>query len=279
MKPAAFHFVRAGNVAEATRLLVDADGAAKVVAGAQSLGPMLNLRLVQPRILVDITGISSLTRVEEDDEAVTLGACITTSNIEDCRVPNRGLTILCAVATRTAYRAVRNRGTIGGSVCHADPAADWVSALFALGAQCLIAGPSGSRRLPIEQFVTGAFETALGPGELLEAIRIPRLSPGGRWGYYKLCRRTGEFAMAIGAVVSDPARERFRAVIGATGGRPIVVEDARVLRQGKASPAETFAVDEAAVLRLLGQGGVVDAIARRQHLVVLQRAFDQAWAS
>jgi len=277
VKPAAFHLVRAGDVAEATRLLIDADGAAKVVAGAQSLGPMLNLRLVQPRILVDITGISSLTRVEEDDEAVTLGACITTGNIEDCRVPNRGLTMLYAVATRTAYRAVRNRGTIGGSVCHADPAADWVSALFALGAQCLISGPSGSRRLPIEQFVIGAFETALGPGELLEGIRIPRLSPSARWGYYKLCRRPGEFAMAIGAVMSDPAHDRIRVVIGATGGRPILIEDSGVLRKGNASLSKPF-VDEAALLRLLGQGGV-DAIAGRQHVAVLQRAFDQAWAT
>ncbi|HEY3243313.1 MAG TPA: FAD binding domain-containing protein [Phycisphaerae bacterium] len=276
MKPAAFDFVRAGSVAEATRMLITADGAVKVVAGAQSLGPMLNLRLVQPRVLVDITGIPALTRVEEDDEAVTLGACITTGNIEDGRLPNRGLSMLSAVAMRTAYRAVRNRGTIGGSVCHADPAADWVSALCALGAQCLIAGPAGAHCMPIEQFVVGAFETALGPGELLEAIRIPRLSPGGRWGYNKLCRRMGEFALAIGAVLSDPARERFRAVIGATGGKPIIVTDARLLGHGGSSTGDAFAVDEAAVLRLLDQAGVVDPVARRQHVVVLQRAFDQA---
>jgi len=275
MKPAAFDFVRAGSVAEATRFLVEADGTAKVVAGAQSLGPMLNLRLVQPRVLVDITGIPALTRVEEDDEAVTLGACITTGNIEDGRMPNRGLPMLSAIAMRTAYRAVRNRGTIGGSVCHADPAADWVSALCALGAQCLIAGPAGSRRLRIEEFIAGAFETALGPGELLEAIRIPRLAPGGRWGYDKLCRRTGEFAVAIGAVLHDPARARFRAVMGATGGRPLVIDDARVVRKNGSSPGAAFALDEAAVLRLLDQAGVVDPVARRQHIVVLQRAFDQ----
>jgi aerobic carbon-monoxide dehydrogenase medium subunit len=276
MKPAAFDFVRAGSVAEATRFLVEADGAAKVVAGAQSLGPMLNLRLVQPRVLVDITGIPALTRVEEDDEAVTLGACITTGNIEDGRVPNRGLPMLPAVAMRTAFRAVRNRGTIGGSVCHADPAADWVSALCALGAQCLIAGPAGSRRLPIEQFIAGAFETALRPGELLEAIRIPRLSPGGRWGYNKLCRRTGEFAMAIGAVLSDPARARFRVVIGATGGKPVVVDDARAVLKDGSPTRKPFALDEAAVLRLLDQAGIADRVTRRQHIVVLQRAFDQA---
>jgi carbon-monoxide dehydrogenase medium subunit len=276
MKPVAFDIVRACSVAEATRLLVGADGAAKVVAGAQSLGPMLNLRLVQPAVLVDVTGIPELTRVEEDDESVTLGACITSGNVEDRRVPERGLAMLCAVATRTAYRAVRNRGTIGGNVCHADPAADWVSALCALGAQCLITGPAGPRRMPIEAFLTGAFENALGPGELLDALRIPRLSPGACWGYQKLCRRSGEFAMAIGAVVSDRARARFRAVIGAVGGKPIVVDDARALGSSTSVPATAFVADETAVLRLLDAAGLDDPAARRQHVVILQRALQQA---
>ena len=201
------------------------------MAGGQSLGPMLNLRLVQPRILVDITGIAELTEIEDRDDAVTLGACITTANIEDGRLPGRGLRPLSVVAGRIAYRAVRNRGTIGGSVCHADPAADWISALCALGAQCVIAGPGGARRLAVEEFVTGAFENALAPGELLQGIRIPRLSAHGRWGYNKLCRKAGEFALAIGAVLDDRERDRFRAVIGATRSRPIIVTDAREIRR------------------------------------------------
>ena len=126
MKPAAFDFVRATSIAEATRLLAEANGAARLIAGAQSLGPMLNLRLAQPRLLIDITGIPELTRIEDDDETVTIGACVTTANIEDGRLPGRGLDMLSTVAAQIAYRAVRNRGTIGGSLCHADPAADWV---------------------------------------------------------------------------------------------------------------------------------------------------------
>lgn len=277
MKPAAFDFVRAGSVSEAMRSLCEADGA-KVIAGAQSLGPLLNLRLVQPRLLVDITGIPELNRAEEDDDAVTLGACVTTANVEDGRVPNRGLSMLAAVATQTAYRAVRNRGTIGGSLCHADPAADWVSALSALGAECLVAGPGGPRRVSIGQFVTGAFETALGPGELLEAIRIPRLASSGRWGYCKLCRKTGEFALAIGVVASDPGRGHFRAVIGATGGRPIVVDDARELGGKAVASSDRFSVDEAAIRRLLDERGIVDGVARRHHAIALRRAFEQARA-
>ena len=141
MKPAAFEFVRASTLSEATTILLESDGAARVVAGAQSIGPMLNLRLVQPRVLVDVTGIAELTAIEDRDDAVTLGACITTANIEDGRLPGRGLQALSLVASRIAYRAVRNRATIGGSVCHADPAADWVPALCALEAECVISGP------------------------------------------------------------------------------------------------------------------------------------------
>jgi aerobic carbon-monoxide dehydrogenase medium subunit len=102
MKPAAFEFVRASTLSEATTILLESDGAAKVVAGAQSLGPMLNLRLVQPRVLVDITGIAELTEIEDRDDAVTLGACITTANIEDGRLPGRGLQALSLVASRIA---------------------------------------------------------------------------------------------------------------------------------------------------------------------------------
>src|SRR5262249_44878086 len=156
-----FDIVRAGSVSEATRLLAEHDGGARLVAGAQSLGPMLNLRLAQPRLLIDITGIRDLTRIEETGEAVTIGACVTTANIEDGRLPGADFDPLRGIASGIAYRAVRNRGTVGGSLCHADPAADWVTVLSALGAACLVTGASGTRRVPVDQFITGAYETAL----------------------------------------------------------------------------------------------------------------------
>jgi carbon-monoxide dehydrogenase medium subunit len=273
MKPTAFEYVRAAGIPEAVRILAESTGA-KVIAGGQSLGPMLNLRLAQPELLVDVTGIPAMTRIEEEEEAVTLGACVTTANVEDGRVPSRGLHMLPPVAARTAYRAVRNRGTIGGSLCHADPAADWVSALSAVGAQCRIAGPEGVRVIPIEDFVIGAFETALGPAELLEAIRIPRVSPAGRWGFNKLCRRTGEFALSIAAVLHDSSNDRYRMVIGGTGGRPIVVSQKRVPWDTRGS-ADSIELDQAAISRLLSEAGIDDPIARQWHSVVLGRAFDQ----
>jgi len=270
MKPASFEFVRASSLVQATQLLVEADGTAQLVAGAQSIGPMLNLRLARPRLLIDITGIPELTRVEDARDAVTLGACVTTANIEDGRLPGRGLDALPHVAGRIAYRAVRNRGTIGGSFCHADPAADWVSVLCALGAECLIAGVNGKRRLPADQFITGAYETALAPGEVLEAIKLPRLSGRGRFGYFKVCRKAGDFALAMGAVLNDPERGQFRMVIGATKGRPIVLGDAGGLRRGDEG------IDEAAVLRVLDHHGITDQATRHQQVTALARAYDQA---
>lgn len=270
MKPAVFDFVRATNIAEATRLLAEAKGSARLIAGAQSLGPMLNLRLTQPLLLIDITGIPELTRIEDDNETVTIGACVTTANIEDGRLPGCGLDMLSTVAAQIAYRAVRNRGTIGGSLCHADPAADWLSTLCALGAECMIAGFNGKRRISAEHFVTGAYENALGAGELLEAIRVPRLSVRGRCGYYKICRKVGEFALAIGAVLNDRDREQFRVVIGAAKGRPVVITDARQFQRSDG------ALDETAVTHLLDNHGITDRIDRRQKLTALKRAYDQA---
>src|SRR5262249_22205089 len=154
----------------------------------------------------------------------------------------------------------------------ADPAADWVTALCALGAECIITGRKGTRRLPADQFIVGPYETVLAAGEMLKAIRIPRLSPRGRCGYYKVCRKVGEFALAIGALVHDPEREVFRAVIGATHGRPIVVPDARYLQRSDKS------LDEAAVLRVLDQAGIAEHAARRQHVAALARAYQRATA-
>jgi carbon-monoxide dehydrogenase medium subunit len=277
MKPAPFEIARPRTVEEATRLLAEHDGTAKVIAGGQSLGPMLNLRLTQPRLLVDLTGIPELARVEHGADHITLGACVTTADVEDGRIGANGFPMLAQVAARIAYRAVRNRGTVGGSLCHADPAADWVSALAALGAEAILSDGTRQRTTPVAQFVHGAFETALGPGEILEAVRIPKPSSRSRWGYYKVCRKAGEFAFAIGAVHSDPARGVFRAVMGATNGEPIVVEDASEIFAGGRNIVAAGPLDESAAARLLtGSGRELDDIRRRLHVTALARAAAEA---
>src|SRR3954469_3408334 len=218
MKAPAFDYARPRDVKSALDFL--SENNSKAMAGSQSLGPMLNLRVVQPTLLVDLRHIEELKAFTEDKDGITLGACITHAQIEDGKVPDPSRGFMREVAGNIAYRAVRNRGTIGGSLVHADPAADWPSALFALGAVAIIAGPGGRREMPVERFVTGLFETDLRSGEILAAIRIPKLSARARTGYWKFCRKAGEFAQAIGAAVEDPERGFSRAVIGATATAP-----------------------------------------------------------
>jgi aerobic carbon-monoxide dehydrogenase medium subunit len=271
MKPVAFDIVRPRTTKEVIRCLAEPTAGARVVAGSQSLGPMLNLRLVQPRILCDITGIEELTSFTEENDALVVGASVTTGSIEDRRLPLDGFAMLPDVAAGIAYRAVRNRGTIGGSICHADPAADWPSALCGLNASCIIAGPVSSRRtLPISDFITGAFENGLNQGELLVGIRIPRQSRGAKWGYKKLCRKTGEFASAIAVVNIDLDRGMFRLVFGATEGRHLVIADFRSLcDEGQPAPSST------AVRKLLTEAGLSTTHISQQ-IAMMQRAFFQA---
>ncbi len=177
MKAASFDYERPADLGAALALLATPDREVKLMAGCQSLGPMLNLRLAQPELLVDITRLPETRRVEATGDGLTLGACTTHAVIEDGRVPDVTNGMLATVAGGIAYRAVRNRGTIGGSLAHADPAADWMTALSALGAVVLTVSPRGKRALPIDEFMLGMFMTALEPDELIEAVRVPRLSP------------------------------------------------------------------------------------------------------
>jgi carbon-monoxide dehydrogenase medium subunit len=276
MKPAAFEVVRPSRLSEAAEILVAHAGEAKLIAGGQSLGPMLNLRLARPSVLVDITGLSELVMVQVGDDHMTIGACVTTADVEDGRAGAGAVPMLARVAQRIAYRAVRNRGTVGGSLCHADPAADWITTFAALGADCIIADGRTKRSLPVARLMAGAFETALAPGEILEAIRIPKPSPRARWGYYKVCRKAGEFALAIGAVLSDPERGTLRAVMGATNGAPIVVDDARALFRGGGDVCGAT-LDADAAGHLLQEAKIAAGSPRRQlHLTALARAADEA---
>lgn len=220
MKPAPFEFARPASAADAIALL--AQQGARALAGGQSLGPMLNLRLAQPRLLVQVNRLPELVGVTTDADTVTIGACVTHAAIADGLVPDIGSGVLARVAENIAYRAVRNRGTIGGSLCHADPAADWVTVLTALDASVLLQGPQGQRSLRVEDFVSGAFRTALLPGEMLLAVRVPRLSAEARWGYEKACRKPGDFAHAMAAVLLDRGLRRI--VVGALGGKPMVLD-------------------------------------------------------
>ena len=270
MKPVDFDYARAATIGEAVALLGASDGNAKIMAGGQTLGPMLNLRFVQPDLVLDISHIADLRRVEEQADGLVLGACTTHAAIEDGRVPDVTGGMMQRVASRIAYRAVRTRGTIGGSLAHADPAADWVSCLTALDAAVSVSGAKGARRMvPLHGFVRGALETALAADEIIDGVRVPKLSAGARWGYHKICRKTGEFAEAIGAVVIDG--DRCRIVAGATHSKPVVIDlAARDVAKGMAG------ADIAA--RLTGAGLDADTYELKIHTAAVRRAIEEAVA-
>lgn len=272
MKPASFAYLRPADVAEACPALHAAEGAAKLMAGGQSLGPMLNLRLVQPATIIDIAGIPVLRRADQDGARIEIGATVTHAAIEDGRAPTDGIPLLRRVAGGIAYRAVRNRGTIGGSLSHADPAADWVNLLSALDASYRLAGASAYRQVKATDFMAAAFETALQPGEILESVTIPRLSPKARFGHVKIARKAGKFAMAVSVVVVDEPNGICRALIGATAGPPILVDQAQGLLGGGR-------LDEATAIALLAAHGVGEGPQRVLHLTALRRAVEDAFPS
>ncbi len=221
MKAAAFDLVVATSLADALAGLAPTD--AKPLAGGQSLGPMLNLRLARPALLVELSRAAELRRTVDAGDAIVYGAATTHAEIEDGAVPDATPGWLSVVAAGIAYRAVRNRGTLGGSLAHADPAADWLVTLTALGASVLIAGPRGQREVQMPHFITAPFTTVLEPSEIITAVRIPKPSGGARWAYWKFTRKLGEFAKASAAVLLEGDRSRI--AVGALEHPPILLEN------------------------------------------------------
>jgi len=270
MKPTAFEYVPGSGVAQAIAALAASQGLAKVAAGTQSLGPMLNLRLAQPSQLVDVGRIAALREFALQPDVLRIGAAVTHARIEDGELPDVTRGLLPRVAAGIAYRAVRNRGTVGGSLAHADPAADWVSTMTLLDATLVLQGANGVRRVPASGFFEGPFTTVLAPDELLVAIEVPRFSGSARWAYRKACRKPGEFAEAIAAARTDPARGIHRVVLGALDGMPHLIEG---------EPALEALRTRAGVERALDTAGVSEPYERQLHAALLRRVLADLDAS
>ncbi|MGI9332589.1 MAG: FAD binding domain-containing protein [Gammaproteobacteria bacterium] len=268
MKAAHFDYARARDAAHAVSLLEQAHGYAKPIAGGQSLGPMLNLRLARPELLVDIRRCTDLRGVRDEGDALVYGAAVTHAEIEDGHVPDATPGWLACAARQIAYRAVRNRGTMGGSVAHADPAADWLCVLLALNAEAIVQSAAGTRAMRLSEFVVGPFATQLAADEILIGLRVARRSDNARWGYCKLAAKHGEFARAFAVVLDDPQRGERRAVSGAVERVPVIHDDAPALIDGDVSAA---ALIESALPAL-------DPASRSLHSCALSRALAPAAA-
>ncbi|WP_175625134.1 MULTISPECIES: xanthine dehydrogenase family protein subunit M [Oxalobacteraceae] len=231
MKPSAYSLIKADDLAQASAQLAENGWGSKPVAGCQSLGAMLNLRLAQPESLLDLDAFESLRAVTDTGDAIRFGAMTTHAAIEDQRVPDPSQGLMPYVARGIAYRAVRNRGTLGGSLCHADPAADWISTMPLLGATLHVLGPSGQRDIAARDFMTSAYETQLVDGEILVAVSVPKRTNTMQWSYRKLCRKTGELSHAMTSGIRDSSDGTERVVIGALDGAPFVVERAGLMTE------------------------------------------------
>jgi carbon-monoxide dehydrogenase medium subunit len=233
MFPAPFTYHRATTVADALDLLQQHTDTGKVIAGGHSLLPIMKLRLAQPEHLIDITGIEELRAISVEGDAVVIGALVTHRELTTSAELAESVPLIPAMANLVGDQQVRNMGTIGGVLAHADPAADYPAGLLALDVTVLATGPNGDREIPIGEFFEGFLTTALAPDELLTAVRVPVPGPNTGAAYEKLANPASGYAtVGVAAVVTrgdDGAIDDIR--VGITGAtdvayRAMAVEDA-----------------------------------------------------
>jgi carbon-monoxide dehydrogenase medium subunit len=219
MYPAAFDYHAPKNVKEALGLLGKLKDDAKVLAGGHSLIPMMKLRLAQPKHLIDLGKVPGLSGVKADAKALTIGAMTTHWEIESSSTVKSKLPVLAEVASVIGDPAVRNKGTIGGSLAHADPAADWPAAMIALGAEMVCEGPKGKRKVGVDQWFLGLMATALKEREILVQVRVPLLPPGSGAAYMKFPHPASRFAVVgvCAAVTLDKQGVCTNAGVAVTG--------------------------------------------------------------
>ncbi|HET7026284.1 MAG TPA: xanthine dehydrogenase family protein subunit M [Candidatus Limnocylindrales bacterium] len=255
MKPPDFEYARPASVAEAVAQLAAANGDGKVLAGGQSLVPLLNFRLAAPSVLVDLNGIPELAFLEAADGVLRIGAMTRMRALELDPLVRHANPLLAAAARWVGHVQIRNRGTVGGSIAHADPAAEVPAICVLLDAELVVSGPRGERRIPADDFFAGFLTTALGEDEVLTEIRIPAQASGERWGFREFAHRRGDFALAGAAVTlagpPDGPIERARIAVFGTADRPVRAAAIEQGLVGRPMTEATFADAAAAIAEQL----------------------------
>jgi aerobic carbon-monoxide dehydrogenase medium subunit len=226
MKAAAFDYARATSVGSAIALLAEHGERAKVLSGGQSLMPAMNLRLLAPELIVDIGSLDELRGIVTREGLISIGALTRHADLQNEPAIAADLPLLKEAIAHVAHPAIRNRGTIGGSLAHADPAAELPACMLALNATIVARGAGGERRIPAGNFFTGIYETALSPQELLVAVELPLAPKGSVHFFDEFARRRGDFAivgLAAQAVVANDRLEDFRPVFFGISDRPVLV--------------------------------------------------------
>ena len=280
MKAPSFAYAKPRSLEEVFVLLRRSDDA-KVLAGGQTLLATLNMRLSSPAVLVDITGVPGLAGIAVRGDVLRIGALTRHREIERSREVAEHAPLLAQAAPHIAHVAIRNVGTIGGSLAHADPAAEWPACCVALDADIVIASRAGERRVKARDFYKGLFETALGEGELVAAVELPLLGAGYRSVFLELARRHGDYAMVGVAAAARPAGGTLAdlrlAFLGA-GTTPILARNAMAAAEGKKASPDTIAAAQGALAKDLAPIGDLNASpATKLHLarVLCGRALAQ----
>src|SRR5580700_9800763 len=201
MKPPAFDYIAADSIAMAVAALAQAGDDGKIIAGGQSLVPMLNFRMLRPSVLVDINRIAGLDVIAETSEAIRIGALTRHYQLETSPLIAYHLPVLSSAMTHVAHLAIRNRGTIGGSLAHADPAAELPMLALLLDAEITIESARGARVLAARDFLVGSLATALEEDEMITEIRFPPLPPAAGWDFAEFALRGGDYAIAAAAAI------------------------------------------------------------------------------
>jgi carbon-monoxide dehydrogenase medium subunit len=283
MKPVAFDYLAADSVEAAISALGRAGGEGKILAGGQSLMPMLNFRLVRPSLLIDINPIGGLAYIEEGDTAISIGALTRHRRLETSPIVATHLPVLAAAMGHVAHLPIRNRGTLGGSLSHADPAAELPMMALLLDAKIKIQSPRGCRVAAARDFFLGSLTTDLREDEILISVEFPKLPPGTGWAFEEVARRAGDFALAaVGVTIlrSDDSSQRVSIALMGVADTPLRAAEAEALLSGRVLDSRLIDAAAAAIKASVEPNSDLHASGDyRRHLVatLAGRAIEAAW--
>lgn len=281
MKPSAFEYYAPRTIDECLALLEEHGEDARVIAGGQSLVPLMNLRMATPEVLVDLNTVDGLSYAREDDGAIAIGAMTRYADVQASELVQRELPVLVTATEEVGYPAIRNRGTIGGTIAHADPVAEWPCLALALDAEMVATGPRGRRAIPAADFFAGMFTTALEPSEVLTEVRFPRRPHRGGIGFQEFARKSGDYAVVAVCVdlhVSGGAVSRARMAFANLADRPVRSAAAEEALTGISAADDLDAGVADRVAAALDEFATDDARAERVQLagILARRAVDEA---
>ena len=281
MKAPPFDYVRADSLEQVFDLLGRHGDGARLLAGGQTLIATLNMRLSEPTLLIDIGGLDALRGIALEGGAVRIGALATHADIEASTLLARHAPLLVQAAPHIAHRAIRNRGTLGGSLAYADPAAEWPACMLALDATVVLASADGERRVAARDFFTGLYSTALAAGELIAACELPALASDERQAFDELARRRGDYAivgLAARARVRNAVLSDLRLAYLGLADRPLRAARTEQVLQGLAVDEATLTLAvETLGAELQPAGDLTSSAAMKLHLagVLARRALRQ----